>query len=148
MNISVSLKNQLGLNFSFHFSDINECKSGKHDCHRNAICENNPGSFSCECRIGFKQFRNGRLCLKEDEEEKGRLKLFSGSLFSSIMHFKDFVLYFRTRAERVLCSYWVAYSRCSGYCRARVLFTLEVSHVFNDMLKMQHDQWRWFWQKF
>ena len=30
--------------------DINECKIRNDDCDLNAVCENNEGSFSCECR--------------------------------------------------------------------------------------------------
>ena len=30
--------------------DINECETYYDDCDLNAVCENNEGSFSCECR--------------------------------------------------------------------------------------------------
>ena len=35
-------------------SDINECKrSGANNCHENADCINNNGSFSCKCSNGY-----------------------------------------------------------------------------------------------
>ena len=33
-------------------SDIDECNKGTHDCHIDAKCDNNPGSFKCECKQG------------------------------------------------------------------------------------------------
>ncbi len=47
--------------------DIDECAIGEDDCHRDAVCLNNVGSFSCVCAAGFQEFKEGRLCLKEDE---------------------------------------------------------------------------------
>ena len=36
--------------FKILIKDINECKTYNDDCDLNAVCENNEGSFSCECR--------------------------------------------------------------------------------------------------
>lgn len=36
-----------------HCPDVDECGLGLHDCHREAICTNTDGSFSCKCRQGF-----------------------------------------------------------------------------------------------
>ena len=34
-------------------SDVNECENGEHNCHKNAECSDNKGSFTCECAQGF-----------------------------------------------------------------------------------------------
>ena len=44
------------------FSDIDECKLEKDDCHVNALCTNNEGSFECHCKPGFTG--DGRYCSK------------------------------------------------------------------------------------
>ena len=41
--------------------DINECKIRNDDCDLNAVCENNEGSFSCECR-GPLVYRSEKDC--------------------------------------------------------------------------------------
>ena len=33
--------------------DINECL-GTNDCHKNATCENVPGSYECTCKVKVK----------------------------------------------------------------------------------------------
>ncbi|XP_017786408.1 PREDICTED: multiple epidermal growth factor-like domains protein 8 isoform X2 [Nicrophorus vespilloides] len=33
--------------------DVDECGLGLHDCHKEAICTNTDGSFSCQCRRGY-----------------------------------------------------------------------------------------------
>ena len=33
--------------------DINECDNGSHNCHSNAKCTDEDGSFTCECLPGF-----------------------------------------------------------------------------------------------
>ena len=35
------------------FLDIDECMEDTDDCDKNAMCENNPGSFECICNEGF-----------------------------------------------------------------------------------------------
>ena len=47
--------------------DIDECANGENDCHSDAECLNDIGSFFCVCRDGFKELKEGRLCLKKDE---------------------------------------------------------------------------------
>lgn len=36
----------------FSFLDINECETAER-CVSNAICNNTPGSYSCQCKPGF-----------------------------------------------------------------------------------------------
>ena len=40
--------------------DENECKTGSHDCHELALCENTLGSFKCTCKKGT--HGNGQFC--------------------------------------------------------------------------------------
>ena len=39
--------------------DINECAQDN-DCHNNATCINNSGSYDCECNSGFRG--DGKVC--------------------------------------------------------------------------------------
>ena len=45
--------------------DINECEFNTHNCHKNATCSNNVGSFKCICDAGF--HGNGTNCYDIDE---------------------------------------------------------------------------------
>ena len=40
--------------------DIHECNNGSDNCHADANCTNNNGSFTCECKTGYKG--NGIEC--------------------------------------------------------------------------------------
>lgn len=40
--------------------DTNECATGDHNCHVNAKCINEPGTFSCVCEDGYTG--NGFFC--------------------------------------------------------------------------------------
>lgn len=42
------------------FLDINECLTGDNRCSSGADCNNKPGSYSCQCREGYRG--NGVLC--------------------------------------------------------------------------------------
>ena len=33
-------------------SDVNECQNGEHNCHANAECSDNDGSYTCDCLPG------------------------------------------------------------------------------------------------
>ena len=37
--------------FSLYFTDIDECLSDP--CHINANCSDNPGSYDCQCNVGY-----------------------------------------------------------------------------------------------
>ncbi len=45
---------------SFSTVDIDECATGASMCTANSHCVNTPGSFNCECDVGFQG--NGSLC--------------------------------------------------------------------------------------
>ena len=34
-------------------SDINECGGAEHNCSEHAMCINNNGSYTCDCKEGF-----------------------------------------------------------------------------------------------
>ena len=52
--------NEIGLN-SLPFSDIDECADDSlNDCHENATCVDNDGSYECHCPDGF--IGDGRTC--------------------------------------------------------------------------------------
>ncbi len=40
--------------------DLDECTSGKHNCHQLGVCSNNIGSFTCHCQRGYTG--NGTFC--------------------------------------------------------------------------------------
>jgi hypothetical protein len=46
------------------FEDIDECQDGIAICHRDAVCENTPGSYQCTCKPGY-YGKNGRDCVLE-----------------------------------------------------------------------------------
>lgn len=53
--------------------DINECFGELNVCGAHALCENSPGSYSCQCNIGYIFDRNGKcvgkfLNLKEKKK--------------------------------------------------------------------------------
>lgn len=41
-------------------TDLDECDIGAHNCHQNASCVNEDGSYRCECNIGY--YGNGTAC--------------------------------------------------------------------------------------
>ena len=45
--------------------DINECEINTDNCHKNATCSNNVGSFKCVCDAGF--HGDGTNCYDIDE---------------------------------------------------------------------------------
>lgn len=57
--------------------DVNECAEGKANCHENAICVNEIGSYQCICKHGYSG--NGFFCT-------GMLVLFSLMIFMGTSH--------------------------------------------------------------
>lgn len=48
------------INFICCVSDVNECDTKEDECHKEAICNNIPGSYDCICKSGFTG--NGKSC--------------------------------------------------------------------------------------
>ncbi|XP_037534042.1 nidogen-1 [Nematolebias whitei] len=46
--------------------DIDECRETPHICGSNAICNNQPGTFRCECEEGYQFGSDGRTCIEVD----------------------------------------------------------------------------------
>ena len=42
------------------YSDVDECKDGRHRCDQNAKCTDNVGSYTCECHVGYNG--DGNMC--------------------------------------------------------------------------------------
>ncbi|EJD76634.1 hypothetical protein LOAG_16456 [Loa loa] len=62
--------------------DINECFGEPSVCGAHALCENSPGSYNCQCNIGYIFDRNGK-CIDLDECAEG-IVVCGGSKNSSI----------------------------------------------------------------
>uniref|UniRef100_A0AAQ6AFF5 Nidogen 1b n=1 Tax=Amphiprion ocellaris TaxID=80972 RepID=A0AAQ6AFF5_AMPOC len=45
---------------------VDECQGGVQVCGQNAVCRNQPGSFSCECSAGFVFASDGKTCIAEN----------------------------------------------------------------------------------
>ncbi|XP_031556386.1 fibrillin-1-like [Actinia tenebrosa] len=46
-------------------NDVDECTAGTHNCHADATCTNNGGSFTCQCKPGYQGI--GVTCTDVDE---------------------------------------------------------------------------------
>ncbi|CAH1786874.1 unnamed protein product [Owenia fusiformis] len=44
---------------------MNECKEGRHNCHKDAECHDTRRSFKCKCKDGF--YGNGKICVDDNE---------------------------------------------------------------------------------
>ncbi|XP_046907058.1 nidogen-1-like [Hypomesus transpacificus] len=44
--------------------DIDECRESPYICDQNAICNNQPGTFRCECVDGFQFSNDGKTCVE------------------------------------------------------------------------------------
>ena len=55
------------------FTDVDECSAEEHDCNKDSQkCRNMPGSFTCDCKKGFK--RDGDQCVKNGKKGKKKTK--------------------------------------------------------------------------
>ncbi|XP_013406727.1 fibulin-1 [Lingula anatina] len=61
--------------------DVDECRTGKHSCHVNARCINQPGFYFCLCNAGFQG--NGFQCTDINECEDGN-RCASGAICSNL----------------------------------------------------------------
>ncbi|XP_073229092.1 cysteine-rich with EGF-like domain protein 2 isoform X1 [Porites lutea] len=53
--------------------DVDECSAEEHDCNKDSQkCRNMPGSFTCDCKKGFK--RDGDKCVKNGKKGKKKTK--------------------------------------------------------------------------
>jgi hypothetical protein len=60
----------LTLNYTWLFSDVDECMLGTNNCNPSEQCVNNPGSFWCNptCRAGYQlDPQNPQNCIDIDE---------------------------------------------------------------------------------
>ncbi|KAI3352670.1 hypothetical protein L3Q82_020124 [Scortum barcoo] len=46
--------------------DVDECRETPHVCGSNAVCNNHPGTFRCECSTGFMFASDGKTCIEEN----------------------------------------------------------------------------------
>lgn len=44
-------------------ADVDECRSGSHQCRYNQLCENTRGSYRCVCPRGFRAQGTARPCV-------------------------------------------------------------------------------------
>lgn len=49
------------MELSVDAADEDECVSRRHDCPAESTCQNDVGSYSCQCGAGF--FGNDKFCL-------------------------------------------------------------------------------------
>lgn len=47
--------------------DIDECRENPQTCGSNAICNNQPGTFRCECEDGYRFGSDGQTCIEIDQ---------------------------------------------------------------------------------
>ena len=59
----------------FKFTDINECANPTlNNCHQNGNCINDPGSYRCQCAVGYTG--TGVQCVGECVLQEGSVHCF------------------------------------------------------------------------
>jgi hypothetical protein len=46
-------------------ADLNECKAGTDECEQDSSCKNIPGSYKCDCKLGYVFSRTDNACIDE-----------------------------------------------------------------------------------
>ncbi|XP_016120097.1 nidogen-1-like [Sinocyclocheilus grahami] len=75
-------------------SDIDECRETPQICGPNAVCNNHPGTFRCECRDGFQFASDGQTCVGTSESHHESLCVYV-CLYSSPLFVDKIPLPFR-----------------------------------------------------
>ena len=52
----------------FSLSDIDECRDNPQICGSHAICNNQPGTFRCECEDGYQFANDGQTCIGKSSQ--------------------------------------------------------------------------------
>ena len=85
--------------FVFRFQDINECAKSRDLCEEKASCINTPGSFRCDCNVGFElqeekcigMRANGRGLVEVGQGGRGK-----GGRDRNVVRVKDIRVDFKT----------------------------------------------------
>ena len=63
-NVCSDISSGLSCKYKFlHSIDVDECTTGGHNCHHNAICIDIQGSYTCQCKTGYSG--DGFTCTSE-----------------------------------------------------------------------------------
>ena len=46
--------------------DVDECTEQSHECSSKANCTNTPGSYNCQCHVGYLLKEDGKNCSGND----------------------------------------------------------------------------------
>lgn len=59
---------------------IDECRLGKHDCHKDAVCQDLPHGYNCQCKKDFNDAspspqQSGRMCVPKPTPKPDNCRL-------------------------------------------------------------------------